>query len=379
MLIDDLEVHDMATPRDDAADTSARMRDAFLERLLQSARGTFEIFSIYIGVRLGFYQALAAEGPLSSAQLAARTATAERYAREWLEQQTVTGILEVDDEKADARRRRFSLPAAYVEVLVDEESLNYLAPLARLVAGAVHPLAAVLDAYRTGGGVPYADYGVDLREGQAGMNRAMFLKQLGREWLPAMPDVHARLRAAPPARIADLGCGAGWSSIGMAQSYPGVLVDGFDLDEASVVLARANARAAGLADRVRFHVRDAGSPELAGRYDLVTAFECVHDMSQPVGALKAMRHLAGDHGAVLVVDERVGDAFTASGDGVEWMMYGWSVLHCLPVGMADTPSAGTGAVLRPDTLRRYAREAGFGRTEILAIDHLFFRFYRLYA
>jgi SAM-dependent methyltransferase len=359
-------------------DAIAQERDAFLERMLQSARGTFDLFGIYIGVRLGFYEALAA-GPQTSGELAARTGTAERYVREWLEQQTVAGVLKVDDEKAEARARRFSLPAAYVEVLVDRESLNYLAPLARLVAGAVHPLAALLDAYRTGRGVPYADYGADLREGQAGINRAMFLKQLGSEWLPALPDVHARLLADPPARIADLGCGAGWSSIGLAQSYPKALVDGFDLDDASIDLARDNVRAAGLADRVKFHVRDAGDPELAGRYDLVAAFECLHDMAQPVGALKAMRQLAGERGAVLVVDERVGDTFTAAGNDVEWMMYGWSILHCLPVGMADTPSAETGTVLRPDTLRRYAREAGFQRTEILPIDNLFFRFYRLHA
>jgi len=109
----------------------------------------------------------------------------------------------------------------------------------------------------------------------------------------------------------------------------------------------------------------------------VTAFECLHDMSQPVRALKAMRHLAGDRGAVLVVDERVGDAFTAAGSDVEWMMYGWSILHCLPVGKADTPSAETGTVLRSGTLQHYAQEAGFRRMEILGIDNLFFRFYRL--
>jgi 2-polyprenyl-3-methyl-5-hydroxy-6-metoxy-1,4-benzoquinol methylase len=358
--------------------TIAQKRDAFVERLLQSTRATFEIFSIYIGVRLGFYEALAGGRALTAGELASRTGTSERYAREWLEQQTVAGILEVDDDKVEAAKRRFSLPPAYVEVLVDQDSLNYLAPLTRLVAGAVHPLASVLEAYRTGGGVPYAAYGIDLREGQAGINRAMFLKQLGTEWLPAMPDVHARLMAEPPARIADIGCGAGWSTIGMAQSYPRVSVDGFDLDVPSIELARANAEAAGLTDRVKFHVRDAGDPELAGRYDLVTAFECLHDMSQPVRALEAMRHLAGSDGAVLVVDERVGEAFTAAGNDVEWMMYGWSILHCLPVGKADAPSAETGTVLRPDTLRRYAMEAGFRRVEILPIDNLFFRYYRLH-
>ncbi len=369
----------MPTPNDDSGQAIAQKRDAFIERLLQSTRGTFEIFSIYIGVRLGFYGALAAARSLTSAELASRTGTSERYSREWLEQQTVAGILEVDDEKAEAPQRRFSLPAAYAEVLVDQDSLNYLAPLTRLVAGAVYPLASVLEAYRTDGGVPYADYGIDLREGQAGINRAMFLKQLGSEWLPAMPDVHARLMAAPPARIADLGCGVGWSSIGMAQSYPRVSVDGFDLDEPSLELAHANAGAAGVTGRVNFYVRDAGDPELAGRYDLVTAFECLHDMSQPTRALKTMRQLAGDNGAVLVVDERVGEAFTASGNDVEWMMYGWSILHCLPVGKAGAPSAETGTVMRPDTLRRYALEAGFRRVEIIPIDNLFFRFYRLHA
>ncbi|MHC4609437.1 MAG: SAM-dependent methyltransferase, partial [Planctomycetota bacterium] len=190
---------------------------------------------------------------------------------------------------------------------------------------------------------------------------------------------HARLQADPPARVADIGCGAGWSSIGMALSYPKVRVDGFDLDDPSIVLARNNAAQADLDDRVRFHLRDAGDAELSGGYDLVAAFECIHDLSQPVSVLGAMRRLAAENGTVLVVDERVGDRFTAQGSGVEWMMYGWSVLHCLPVGMADEPSAATGTVMRADILRRYAQEAGFREVEILPIDHFFFRFYRLRA
>lgn len=206
----------------------------------------------------------------------------------------------------------------------------------------------------------------------------MFLKQLGSEWFPAIREVHARLLSDPPAHVADIGCGAGWSSIGMAQSYPKVQVEGFDLDAASIELARANATRAGLSDRVQFHMRDAGDPALAGRYDLVTAFECLHDMSQPVTALKAMRQLAGEHGAVLVVDERVGDAFTAAGNEVEWMMYGWSILHCLPVGKAEQPSAETGTVLRPALVRRYAQEAGYRGVDVLPIENFFFRFYRLH-
>jgi 2-polyprenyl-3-methyl-5-hydroxy-6-metoxy-1,4-benzoquinol methylase len=131
--------------------------------------------------------------------------------------------------------------------------------------------------------------------------------------------------------------------------------------------------------RLKFHVRDAGDPSLAGQYDLVTAFECIHDVSDPVGVLRTMRRLVNGSGAVIVADERVGDAFTPEGNDVEWMMYGWSILHCLPVGMADEHSAETGTVMRIDTLRRYAREAGFREVEVLPIDNFFFRIYRLVA
>jgi 2-polyprenyl-3-methyl-5-hydroxy-6-metoxy-1,4-benzoquinol methylase len=359
------------------AEEAARERDLFVERLLKSTAGVFEIFTVYIGHRLGFYEAMASGEWLTSAELASKAGAHERYVREWLEQQTVAGILRVADPNADAKSRRFRLPEGHREVLVERDSLNYLAPLAQLVAGAVRPLELVLKAYREGGGVPYEEYGADLREGQAAMNRAMFLKQLGAEWLAAIPEVHARFQANPPARVADIGCGAGWSSIGIAQAYPRVRVDGYDLDAPSIEMARANCSEAGLGHRVSFYTRDASDPTLAGRYDLVTAFECVHDMSDPVGALRTMRNLAGENGVVVVADERVGDSFTEKGDEVEWMMYGWSVLHCLPVGMADQPSAETGTVMRPDTLRGYARQAGFRDIEVLPIDHFFFRFYRL--
>jgi len=354
-------------------------RDAFVERLLQSTSGVFDIFTVYIGNRLGLYKALAGNGSLNSVELAERTGTQERYIREWLEQQTIAGILEVEDADTGPTTRRFRLPAAHAEVLVERESLNYLAPLSQLAVGVVSPITSVVDAFRTGGGVPLSAYGPDFREGQGGINRAMFLQELGQDWLPAIPDVHARLQADPPARIADFGCGVGWSTIGMAQAYPKAQVDGYDLDEPSIELARNNLREANLNGRVNFHIKDAGDPALAGQYDLVTAFECIHDMSDPVSALRTMRRLVSEKGTVIIADERVGDTFTPTGNDVEWMMYGWSVLHCLPVGMADHPSVGTGTVMRTDTLRQYAREAGFREVEVLPIENFFFRIYRLHA
>jgi hypothetical protein len=134
-----------------------------------------------------------------------------------------------------------------------------------------------------------------------------------------------------------------------------------------------------MADRVAFHVRDAGDPELAGRYDFALAIECVHDMPDPVGVLRGMRRLVGEGGTVLIVDEKVADAFAAPGDEVERYMYGFSLLHCLPVGLTEQPSAATGTVMRAATLRRYATEAGFREVDVLPIEADFFRFYRLAA
>ena len=353
--------------------------DALVERLFGATLGAMDLFAVYLGDRLGYYRALAKGGAATAGELAARTGTDARCTREWLEQQAVTGILACDDAAAPEAERRFRLPAGYEAVLVDPDSLSAMAPVAQIFAGCVAPLPQILEAFRTGNGVPYEDYGEDLAEGQAGTTRPQFRHLLAQAWLPAMPDVEARLRAAPPARVADVGMGLGWSSIAIARAYPGVRVDGFDLDEASVAAARRNAEAAGVADRVAFHARDAGDPDLSGGYDLALAVECVHDMADPVGVLRAMRRLVDDGGSVLIVDEKVADRFAAPGDDVERYMYGFSVLHCLPVGMAERPTAATGTVMRASTLRSYAEEAGFRAVDVLPIAHDFFRFYRLIA
>ena len=357
--------------------TVAASPDALVERLFNATLGAMDLFAVYLGDRLGYYRSLSEGGPATSTELARRTGTAERYAREWLEQQAVTGILTVDDVDAPMEKRRFSLPAGYEAVLVDPESLIAMTPSAVVLAGCVKPLPQLLDAFRTGAGVPYEDYGVDLHEGVAGFNRPGFIHLLAQEWLPSMPDVHARLQADLPARVADVGMGQGWSSIAIAKGYPNVLVDGFDLDEASVVAGRANVDSAGLGDRVSLHCRDAGDPDLAGHYDLALAVECIHDMSDPVAVLGSMRRLVGKGGTVLVVDEKVADRFTAPGDDVERFMYGFSILHCLPVGMADQPSVGTGTVMRQETMRGYAKDAGFASVDLLPVEHDFYRFYRL--
>ena len=343
-------------------------RDALAERLFDASRSALDLYCVYLGDRLGLYRALAGRGPTTPDELAEAAGIHPRYAREWLEQQAVGGILEVEDG-------RFTLPPGHAEALADTESESFSAHLARSTVAMAAPLRALMDAFRSGGGVPWTAYGEDGREAQATFNRVMFLKHLGTEWIPAMPDVHARLQT-PGARVADLACGAGWSSIAIARAYPQARVDGFDDDAASIELARANAAAEGLGERVRFHVRDVSAGDKPGGYDLVCVFEAIHDMSRPVEALASMRALASPDGAVLVMDERTNAELTV-GDRQEHYQYGASVLSCLPSGMNEQPSAATGTVMRPATFAGYAREAGFGDVEVLDIEHDAFRFYRL--
>ena len=355
------------------ADSTER-RDALVERLFLNAVGAFDLFSVYLGDRLGLYRVIADDGPLTSAELADAAGVHERYAREWLEHQAASELLDVD---ANGGERRFSLPEGHREALLDVSSLNYVAPLGRAVLASVRPLDALVAAFRTGEGVPYADYGEDLHEGQAAFTRPLFENLLGSEWLPAVPELHQRLLADPAAQVADIACGQGRSSIEMARAYPKVLVDGIDSDHASIEAARKNLEGTGVEERVSFHERDAADAELVGRYDLVTIFEALHDMSYPVEVLRAARGLLGDGGMMLIGDERTQEEFTAPASEVERLYYGFSVFHCLPVGMVGEGAAGTGTVMRPETVKRYADEAGFSSCEVLPIEHDFWRFYLL--
>jgi 2-polyprenyl-3-methyl-5-hydroxy-6-metoxy-1,4-benzoquinol methylase len=353
----------------------ARRRDALGERLFEAVRAVLDVYCVHIGDRLGLYRALAGQGALTADELAGAAGIHPRYAREWLEQQAVAEILEVDAPDAEPAERRYTLPAGHAEALADRDSLAYAAPAARASVAVGRPLPELLEAFRSGAAVTWTAYGADGREAQADMNRVEYIHRLGREWLPSIADVHERLQR-PGARIADLACGGGWSSIAMARAYPEARVDGFDADAASIELARAAAEAEGLGDRIRFHVSDVAGGEQAGGYDLVTVFEAIHDMAHPVAALSAMRALAAPDGAVLVMDERTNDRMTI-GDPVEQYLYGNSVMVCLPTAMGEPDSAATGTVMRPDTFRSYALAAGFADVEVLGIEHRFFRFYRL--
>jgi SAM-dependent methyltransferase len=352
------------------------LREAFAERLIEDVTRSLETLSVYLGIKLALYRALVDHGPANAAELAGAAGIHPRYAREWLEQQTTAGYLECEDLTASADERRYRLSEAHAEVLLDGDSPFHAAPGVMMYGGVTDVLDQLVAAYRTGGGVPYGAYGEDIRKGIAAFNRPTYLHELP-GWFEAIPEIDSRLRGNPEARLLDLGCGTGQSTLAMARVYPDAQVIGIDLDEASVAEARAAARDAGLGDRVEFTDADAAGLAAEGKFDLVTMFETLHDMGDPVGALRTARAVLADGGSLLVGDELVGDDLTADGDLIERFQFGWSVLHCLPATMAENPVEANGTMLRTSTVARWAAEAGFTDFQVAPIENDFWRFYLL--
>lgn len=361
------------------------------QRLTDATTGALELYAVHLGRELGLYDALDRHGPATPAELAERAGIHARYAQEWLEQQAVAGFLDVlDDEQAgvddqqtggagpDSATRRFELPADHRGALTDPIDGDHVAPFAPMVVGVAAALDQVVDAYRSGGGVPFEDYGHHLRHGQGAINRPAFTTDLVKAWLPAVGGVADRLAAG--GLVLDVGCGVGWSTIAVQSAWPAAEVIGVDLDAASIVDARANARHAGV--DARFVAATTGDgDELAGLgpADVVLVLEALHDMARPVEVLAAAKAALAPNGIVVVADEAVAETFTAPGDDLERLMYGWSVTHCLPASMVDQPSAAVGTVIRPGTVAALAAEAGFSACDVVDVDGGFFRIYRLTA
>ncbi|WP_106396742.1 class I SAM-dependent methyltransferase [Actinocorallia populi] len=351
--------------------------ELLVERMLNDAAAAMETLNTCLGVRLGLYEALAG-GPLDAHGLADRAGVHPRYAREWLEQQGAAGWLAVDGTDDDAYKRTFRLPDGLHSVLVDQDSPFYLGALPGFVASVAGVIDHVAEAFRTGGGVSFATYGAGTRHGIGRLNRPMFLRSIA-AWIGALSGVPSRL-AEEGSHVLDLGCGTGWSTIAIAESFPAARVHGIDLDEASVAEARQNAAARGVADRVSFTRADAAAFDPEGlRYDLACCFECLHDMADPVGVLHNVRRMLVPGGSVLIGDERVADSYTAPGDIRERLNYAFSTLHCLPATRAEGAKVEAGTVLRAPTVGEYAAAAGYTSFKEAPIDHDLWRFYHLTA
>lgn len=366
----------------------------YAEQLVGLLGAGTELLTIELGRRFGLYRALHEQGPTTARDFAAATGIAPRYAREWLEQQAAAGHVGIDDGDARGDERRFHLPERGVPVLVDEQHPAYVAPVAGLLAGGALAFPALVADFREGRGVPFSEYGAELRRGLGALNRPTFTHEM-RAWVDELPDRAAALDAG--GGVLDAGCGTGWSTIALAHAFPQARIVGLDLDEASIAEARVNAAEAGVGDRVSFVLGDAGDTTVVRRaatlaaadaaddatdaaasgFDLVTVFEALHDMGRPVDALAGFRALLNPGGALLVADERVADEFHAGAEPIERMLYAMSVLACVPATTAESGAVVNGTVLRAPTLRAWAAEAGFDRVDVLAIENPFWRFYRI--
>lgn len=344
--------------------------DNFQERVFTELNAGMSCLTLQLGHRLGLLQAMADGRPVVPVELAQRTGCSVRYVLEWLECMAAGEYIDFDAETCS-----FSLPAEHAAVLLEPDSPSSAIGAIGWITSFANVMPELMDAFRNGGGVPYEAYGSDMVTAQASSTRPMFANDYVNTWIPTMPEIESKLRGG--GTVAEVGCGVGWSAIALAQGFPNTHIDAIDPDELSIREARRNAKQAGVSERITFHLNTIEEAPVKGSYDLITAFECLHDMPYPVQSLRRMRELLDADGAVLIADEAVADTLEENTNFMGHFFYNFSVLHCLPQAMAFPDAAGTGTVIKPSLLRKFAEDAGFSSVEVLPIDNPQFRFYRL--
>jgi SAM-dependent methyltransferase len=341
----------------------------FLQKALGDFGATFHAALVVIGDKLGLYKAMANAGPLTSAELAERTGTAERYVREWLSAMAAAGVVTYD-----ADSERFTFPEEHAAILADENSPSFLGGFFQTAPAMLTVAPRVADAFAKGGGVPFSDYGGDLVAGIDRSNRAQFQYHLVKRWLPTIPEVIARLETG--ARVADVGCGSGYPSILMAQAFPRSRFYGFDVSEESLERARADARNKGVAERVEFQRVSATALPETPKFDFITSFDAIHDMVDPRGAVRAIRRALADDGTYMMMEVKGGETLTENLNPLGALMYSMSTLHCLTVSLAHG-GEGIGTLMGERKARELAEEAGFTRFRRLPIEHAMNVFYEI--
>jgi 2-polyprenyl-3-methyl-5-hydroxy-6-metoxy-1,4-benzoquinol methylase len=332
----------------------------FMQRLMADMSGAVASALCFLGDRLGLFGALAGLGPATAGELAARTGTDPRYALEWLRAMASAGYVE-HDPVSD----RFTLPPEHAVALAWEQAPMFLGGAYQQLAGLLGPLDQLTGVFQKGGGLPEEAYDGHLREGMDRVSAGWFDHLLVQAWVPAIPAAAAALEAG--ARVADLGCGTGRALVNLARAFPRSRFVGYDIAAPALERARARAEAAGVDDRVRFERRDvaAGLPE---RYDLVTAFDVLHDIARPRAVCEAVRRALTARGTWLLVEINCAERPEANAGPVATILYGTSVLFCLPTSLANG-AEGLGTLGLPETrIRELCQEAGFGRVRRLPIE-----------
>jgi 2-polyprenyl-3-methyl-5-hydroxy-6-metoxy-1,4-benzoquinol methylase len=325
----------------------------FVFRAVDEVGATLNAALVVMGDKLGLYNALAGSGGLSAAELADRTGTAERYVREWLNAQAAGGYVSYDPDSG-----RYTLPPEQTVALTDPSSPAYLPGFFQTAIGSVIDSPRIVDAARTGDGFGWHQHVHDVHEGCERFFRPGYNAHLTTEWLPALDGVVDKLERG--ALVADVGCGHGASTILMAATYPNSTFVGSDYHEGSIETARERAQEAGVADRVRFQTSPAAAFEGSG-YDLVTMFDCLHDMGDPVGAARHVHSTLKPDGTWMIVEPNAGDRIEDNLNPVGRAYYGFSTLLCTPASLSQEVGLALGAQAGEARIRDVVTAAGFTR------------------
>jgi SAM-dependent methyltransferase len=323
----------------------------FMGKAVVDAGAAMSGVLVDIGDKLGLYKALAAAGPMTSGELAEATGTAERYIREWLANQAAGGYIRYDPET-----RRYDLPPEQALALAVEDSPVFLPGLFQLIASTYRDEAKFIEAFRTGAGVGWHEHDHELFQGTERFFRPGYNANLVGSWIPALDGVEAKLQAG--ALVADVGCGHGASTIIMAQAYPRSRFVGSDYHPASIEAARARAEAAGVADRVSFEIAPAKAYPGSG-YDLVTFFDCLHDMGDPAGAAAHVHQSLAPDGTWMMVEPYANERVEENLNPVGRVFYGASTLICTPNSLSQEVGLALGAQATEAQLRDIVLGAGF--------------------
>src|SRR5215208_6311182 len=323
----------------------------FVFKAVDEVGATLNAALVVMGDKLGLYRALADGGPSTAADLAARTETTERYVQEWLNAQAAGGYVDYDSESG-----RYSLPPEQTVALTDSSSPAYLPGFFQLAIGSVLDSPRITETAKNGGGLGWHEHVHDVHEGCERFFRPGYNANLVDSWLPALDGVVERLQRG--ARVADVGCGHGASTIVMARAFPKSTFVGSDYHDGSIETARRRAEQAGVGDRVRFEIEPAAAFTGDG-YDLVTMFDCLHDMGDPVGAARHVRATLAGSGTWMIVEPNAGDRVEDNLNPVGRAYYAFSTLLCTPASLSQDVGLALGAQAGPARIRDVATTAGF--------------------
>jgi SAM-dependent methyltransferase len=327
--------------------------NTFIGKMLGDVGAAMGASLMLIGDKLGLYKTLTAKGPMNSSELARATGTSERYVREWLSAQAASGYVEYN-----AASNKFSMTPEQTLVLGDDDSPVFMGAVGSVVAATLLDEPKVSDAFKTGKGVGWNQRSECLFCGTARFFRTAYKHHLVQEWLPALDGVVEKLKRG--AGVADVGCGHGISTRLMAEAFPNSRFHGFDYHPGSIEAARQAVKDAGLGDRVRFDVHSAKTYP-AGNYDLVCFFDCLHDMGDPVGAIKHVRETMADDGTCMLVEPFANDRLEDNLNPIGRIFYAASTVICTPASLDQEIGLALGAQAGEARLREVARQGGLTR------------------